>query len=116
MSSQEVAVDVGIQQTDATKELLEALSSPRRRHLIHALSDQPGPVTVEELAEEIYRRESEAGESTHPQQIATSLHHLHLPKLATREFLEYDSARKEVTPTRETDDASRVLVSAGFHD
>ncbi|WP_224332354.1 DUF7344 domain-containing protein [Haloprofundus halobius] len=116
MSSQEVTADAGIQETKQTKKLLDALASPRRRHLIHALSDQPGPVTVEELAEEIHRRESEAGETTHPQQIAVSLHHLHLPKLATRKLLEYDTARKEVTPTCETDDASYALTSAGFHD
>ncbi|WP_224269722.1 DUF7344 domain-containing protein [Haloprofundus salinisoli] len=116
MSSQEAAADTLMPETEETKALFDALTSPRRRHLIHALSAQPGPVTVEELAEEIHQREAEAGETTHPDQIAISLHHLHLPKLAARDFLEYNASRKEVTPTHETDDASYALASAGFNE
>ncbi|QCJ47700.1 MULTISPECIES: DUF7344 domain-containing protein [Haloprofundus] len=114
MSSQDVVADAATPETEETGALLDALTSPRRRHLIHALSAQPGPVAVGELAEEIHRREAEAGETTHPDQIAISLHHLHLPKLAAREFLEYNPSRKEVTPTYGTDEASYALVSAGF--
>ncbi|KTG09852.1 hypothetical protein AUR64_09490 [Haloprofundus marisrubri] len=116
MSSQEVSADTVTSDSQETRALLDALSNPRRRHLIHALSEQPGPVTVDTLAEAVHRREADAGETTHPEQIAISLHHLHLPKLDSREFLDYHPARKEVVPTHETDDASYALVSAGFHD
>jgi hypothetical protein len=116
MSSQEVTADAETQDTMQMTQLLDTLSSPRRRYLIHCLSEQPGPVDVETLADEIYRRESDAGETTHPRQVEISLHHLHLPKLDARDFLDYEAARGEVIPTRETDDASYALVSAGFHD
>lgn len=116
MSSQEASADAAMSDSQETKALLDVLSNPRRRHLIHVLSEQPGPVTVETLAEEVYRREADTGETTHPEQIAISLHHLHLPKLDSRDFLDYEPARKEVVPSHKTDDASYALVSAGFHD
>lgn len=72
----------------------------RRRVACDVLAESDeDTLSLEALAEAVTRREndvSEAGDGDW--QVATTLHHLHLPLLASAGVLEYDAARKRVRP------------------
>lgn len=77
-----------------------AVAVDRRRAACDVLAEcDEGTLSLEALAEAVARREtdvSEAGDGE--RQVAITLHHLHLPLLASAGVLEYDAARKRVRP------------------
>lgn len=87
-----------IEESNATNltvaEYHDLMAVKRRRLAIDVLSDQAGPVDVEELAAEIAARteELDADDRTDVDRVAITLHHVHLPKMAALDILEYDTA------------------------
>jgi len=82
----------------STSERHRVLAADRRRIALDYLADRTGPVDVEELAASIAARESDeniAGDDT-VQQVAVTLHHVHLPKLAEFGVVDYEPAEQVV--------------------
>lgn len=84
---------------DAT---LELLADRERRAVLGYLMDDPrGTATVSELADHLAEmRAEEAGDEADPEEAGdeatTTLHHVHLPKLADAGVVEYDDRSGEV--------------------
>jgi hypothetical protein len=76
------------------------LASERRRLALSVLSERSSPVALEELADEIARRERDLDENDAEsvRRVRTTLHHVHLPKLADRDFLQYDTRSNWIVP------------------
>lgn len=74
--------------------LLRCLADRRRRLLIECLSDQSGPLVVEELVQHVYEREvAESADSQSDDErveIAITLIHNHLPRLSEAGVIEVD--------------------------
>lgn len=63
-------------------ELFEVLAATRRRCALKSLSDAGGTATFDELVGDVARQTAtEPADQDHRQDIATSLYHVHLPKL-----------------------------------
>lgn len=75
------------------------LADRRRRRVVDALADLQPPVSVERLAAAVADREP--GETpASPDDVAVSLHHVHLPKLAAVDVVDYDPETTTVTGER----------------
>lgn len=72
----------------------------RRRTTCTVLAEyDEGPVSLETVAEAVASRDCDVEEgSDGVEDVAITLHHLHLPLLASAGVLEYDAARKRVRP------------------
>lgn len=106
--------------------VFELLSNDRRRELLARLRDEPEPVAVSELAEDIAteeleaEREAEAGAETEPEaeaaserrykSVYVSLKQTHLPKLAEREVIAYDGEAGGVEPGPRFEDVTAYLT------
>lgn len=80
---------------DAT---LELLANRDRRAILSYLMDAPdGTATVNELVEHLLDRKTErTGERPGPDHVATTLHHVHVPKLADAGVVDYDARSREI--------------------
>lgn len=76
------------------------LADARRRAAIRSLADRDVPLELSALAEDVVDR---SGEAVEPTDVAVSLHHVHLPKLAECGVVEYDSESNRVTAFRAAD-------------
>ncbi|WP_276300533.1 DUF7344 domain-containing protein [Halorussus lipolyticus] len=83
--------------------MFDLLKDRRRRYLLYALDQDPDPVvTLDELTRKVLdwegRMNAGVGEVTAEleTQIRVSLHHNHLPKMASIGLLEYDAQSKTV--------------------
>lgn len=76
-------------------ELFDVLSSDRRRYVIQVLEETSGSIDLHTLARQVAAREISAPPGEVPddrtETVATSLYHLHLPKLSDIEVIEYDA-------------------------
>lgn len=92
----------------------DVLSSRRRRTLLGLLSSKIAPVTIEELVDTVHDAESpdSARPEEHRYRIATSLHHVHLPKLVGARMIEVDTERGLITPRVAVFDAEPYLALA----
>jgi len=73
--------------------VFDALSSQRRRAVVHCLASCSGAEPVDALAERIAAWERDVHETTprnHDERVAASLRHSHLPKLAALGLIAYD--------------------------
>lgn len=97
-------------------EMLELLSSQRRRQTLSILVDRSQEVAVAELAEEIAAREHEVSieenENGDTQRVHSMLYHKHLPKLADAGAISYDKDRGVVQALETDSRAQRVLAFA----
>lgn len=77
-------------------DVLQALSHPTRRDVIECLIDCPQEtMTLDELAENLMaRRDVERYNDRHG--LEMMLHHVHVPKLADHQVVEYDSRTRRV--------------------
>lgn len=68
------------------------LSSERRRLVLEILKDQTTPVPLKDVASEVAKQEADlnAADSATVQQVKTTLHHIHLPKMDELAVLTYD--------------------------
>lgn len=82
-------------------ELFTCLASARRRALVDALDSHQTPISDEELARQVAAREKGVSvddlTTEAVQEVYFSLHHVHLPKLASAGVIEYDLDQNEVT-------------------
>ncbi|WP_158059141.1 DUF7344 domain-containing protein [Halorussus halophilus] len=82
-------------------ETLSLLSDRYRRHALACLDGQPEPVPIERLTDEVAGREFQQPPDQVSMitrtEIATALHHNHLPKLEQAGIIVYDSNDGEVT-------------------
>lgn len=73
------------------------MSVRRRRTVLAALAELGFPVVVDELAAAVVEREMEPGAPDEPvDQIATELHHVHLPKMDSLGVIDYDHTANRV--------------------
>lgn len=72
--------------------VFEILANTRRRHALSMLAEADHAVSIDELVEQLASWEADGDElsEVERQQLAASLHHTHLPKLADFGFIEYD--------------------------
>ncbi|WP_132058736.1 DUF7344 domain-containing protein [Halorussus amylolyticus] len=82
-------------------EVLELLSERYRRHAVACLDGQPCPVPIERLTDQVAGREFQQPPNNVSMikrtQIATALHHSHLPKLEAAGIVVYDTDNGQVT-------------------
>lgn len=78
------------------------LSAQRRRLALEALESRDLPVSLEDLATGIARREAPIdGMPPEPtERVAVDLHHCHLPMLADVDVVDYDAATGQVVAFR----------------
>ncbi|MDG5778334.1 hypothetical protein QA599_17935 [Haloarculaceae archaeon H-GB1-1] len=76
----------------STSDRYEVLAAERRRVTLDILAERATPVDLENLATAVTEREADAerddGETV--EQVAISLHHNHLPKMADFGAIDYD--------------------------
>lgn len=99
-----------------SESVFDLLADRRRRAVLQHLAETDGTATIDELAETIARRESDANRraiSDHGGVRASdleatriSLHHVHVPRLEAGDAVEFDGREKTVTLT----DRGRGLV------
>ena len=82
-------------------EVLTLLSDRYRRHALACLDGLPEPVALEDLTDQVAGREFQQPPDKVSMlkrtEIATALHHTHLPKLEDAGVISYDSDDGEVT-------------------
>lgn len=90
------------------------LADRRRRFVIARLADQPGSVSRRDLARDVARREHGVPIDEIPDEVvddvAVSLAHTHLPKLARAGVVEYDRVGGRVRPADTADRVGQVLT------
>lgn len=87
--------------TDLTEsERHRLLEVDRRRHVLAVLPDDGDSLTLEELAAAVAVHESDvdADDPAAVSRLATTLHHVHLPKMDDAGVLAYDPAEKRILP------------------
>lgn len=87
------------------------LSDRRRRSVVAALSERTAPVPLQELAATVAARDTETEADDAPAEskeiVGMDLHHVHLPKLAEHDIVDYDREANLVTSVR-TDELASV--------
>lgn len=85
-------------------EVLTLLSDRYRRHCLACLDGLPAPVSLEGLTDQVAGREFQQPPDKVSMikrtQIATALHHTHLPKLEEAGIIVYDTDEGKVTEIR----------------
>lgn len=91
-------------------DIFEVLSNTRRRQVIVLLYDEPAPVHLGDLAEEIAAFETD-GPVTNEQykRVYISLYQTHVPKLSELGLVEYDAETKEISLTDRVDEVLEVF-------
>lgn len=77
-------------------EIYDLLSHPLRRRLLLELPNHDNPVRLNALVDRVTRSETLDATARHdrptnPDAVRAELHHIHLPKLAAADWIEYDS-------------------------
>lgn len=96
-----IAVDDSLQQTISADSLYDLLSHQYRRFVLAALVRRDEPTTVATLAEEIAEERGGKADTTEvdtQSAIRIQLYHVHLPKLAEADLIEFDPSTKMVAP------------------
>jgi DNA-binding transcriptional ArsR family regulator len=107
-------------ESPSTDALLDVLGDRRRRRALSVLLGRPGPVALDDLAEEVAARE--AGDppadtgSEEEFRVRTALHHVHLPKLDDAGLVEYCTERNVVETEAAAFDATPYLEVAATAD
>ncbi|MFC7046302.1 hypothetical protein ACFQH6_13585 [Halobacteriaceae archaeon GCM10025711] len=76
----------------------DVLSDRRRRFVLHYLMDEPDePVTTDELVDKVLEWEADDDRGDdYRQRVTVNLHHVHLPKLADANVVDYDPRSETV--------------------
>lgn len=80
--------------------VFDLLSHRRRRLVVEHLSDGESETGLRELAGAIDSEEMDDESAAPTDRIALTLHHVHLPRLADADLVDYDAETNTVTPTR----------------
>lgn len=90
--------------------LYGVLSARRRREALYHLNDAGNEIGIADLAERMTLRETgpddESGAAADPWRVHVSLYHVHVPKLAAANAVEFDRAKRTVSLT----EAGRAIV------
>lgn len=77
--------------------VFDLLCDERRRYALYYLHERDGPVAVEELISAVVKWETDGRPSVEPSdafdRVEIDLEHVHLPKSADVEFVQYDPDR-----------------------
>lgn len=94
--------------------VFEILANTRRRHALSMLAEAEGAISMGELVDQLATWEAGDGEMSRVerQQLAASLHHTHLPKLADYGFVEYDERTRTVRWRRQPEFMRACLEQA----
>ena len=84
----------------STDVALSVLAAEHRRLAVEALSGREGPIPLSALAAAVADRGTEGPSERSEREIATALHHVHLPKLDDADLVDYDAAATTVTAAR----------------
>lgn len=91
--------------------VFKLLSSQRRRHVLHCLTQRDAPVELADLAEEVAAREEEmpTAEVTaeEARRIHLSLYHTHVPKLKDAGVVRHDPEEETVALAADADRLER---------
>lgn len=82
---------------ETPSDYLELLADGRRRRVIHTLREDPGDVmSLDELVDALRADGGVTGDQADRTELATDLHHRHLPKLADGDAVDYDPGTRTV--------------------
>ena len=97
-SPNDVADDGRIAADLSRDERFELLAAERRRLALEVLSDRDAPLELDDLATAVAARQSDddAPEDDVIERTTVSLHHVHLPRLADADVVDYDIAARRV--------------------
>ncbi|WP_137285066.1 DUF7344 domain-containing protein [Halorussus salinisoli] len=87
--------------------IFEILVPERRRHALYVLYRRGEPITLLDLADEVA-----ALEDADVERVATSLHHVHLPKLAETGVADFDAEAETVRLADDSDRFRKYLTAA----
>lgn len=73
-----------------------AIATRRRRIVLACLSDDGGSVSFDALVEAVAERERHRNGTVDTENVAASLHHVHLPTLDAAGFVDYDREANHV--------------------
>jgi hypothetical protein len=90
--------------------VFELLAPERRRNALYVLYRHSGPMTLADLAEEVA-----ALEDAPTARVAAGLHHVHVPRLAEEDVVEYD-ADEGLVRLSEPSDRFRAFLEAAAED
>ena len=79
---------------------LAMLADESRRLAVQALFERHGPIQVADLAAAVAEQIPAESSDRSEREIATALHHVHLPKLADANLIDYDPRLTTVTAVR----------------
>lgn len=96
--------------------VLDLLNEQRRRYALYYLTEQDGPVPIEEVVEAVTEMESNPNQISSPgkkfREVEISLAHNHLPKVDETDFIEYDPEKGEVRLTDNPTEFDTILTIA----
>jgi DNA-binding transcriptional ArsR family regulator len=102
------------------KELLQLLANPRRRYLLHRLTQSTHPFELQALARSIAAWEINVSPTTvsaeHIERVRVSLYHKHIPKLEAAELIDFDEQSEMISLDSTTSQLGVVGVSDGDLD
>ncbi|WP_135820946.1 DUF7344 domain-containing protein [Halostella litorea] len=82
----------------------------RRRVVEHLQSRDPRPVSLDELAEKVYKPPPDGERPRDKETVVIQLHHVHLPKLASQGIVTYDAEAR--TARYEPDERTAASLEA----
>ena len=83
--------------TESIDRAFDIVSDPTRRCILRYLHARPqSRVTVDELCRVAREQSDRDGPPRNVDQLALTLHHVHLPKLAAVDFIDYDQSARTV--------------------
>jgi DNA-binding transcriptional ArsR family regulator len=85
--------------TETEERVFDALSHPRRRRILSTLRDSRGPRSLEDLGRSLV----ESGAFGDAEDAVVSLHHVHLPRLAEADLVEWDAESETVSRSEFSD-------------
>lgn len=92
--------------------LYDLLSNRRRRYVLAVLSRRTQPVAIADLAKEIADWEMDGSDTTPPadlsQRIRIDLCHIHAPKLAEADLIEFNQANNTIAPPEDSEPLETV--------
>lgn len=94
-----------------TDDLFELLSNRRRRYVLSYLQSMDDTVMeLAELGEWLLTQEADRENNQHDA-VAIALHHIHLPKMAECEIIDYNASKNTIRYDRRPDREQRVALA-----